>query len=228
MAEKVVVIEDEPLVRDLVVFNLKHVGYSVFTAGDYATGLAALNTRPDLAIIDVMFPGGDGFSLTRAARDLQLNFPILMLTARGDGQSKVRGFDCGADDYVTKPFDIPELLARVRALLRRGKGQTAPEASRLELGAFWVRFDTGRANSSEGEVGLTDKELKLVDYFTRHADKVLSRADLLEEVWGVTGASDDATVDASVTRLRTLFELNPAAPAIFVSVRGRGYLFKRP
>ncbi len=228
MAERVVVIEDEPLVRDLVVFNLKHVGYTVSTAGDYAAGLKALQTKPDLAIVDVMFPGGDGFSLTREARDLKLTFPILMLTARSDGQSKVRGFDCGADDYVTKPFDIPELLARVRALLRRGKGQSAPEANRLELGAFWVRFDTGRANTREGDLALTDKELKLVDYFTRHEDKVLLRSDILEEVWGMEHGPTEKTVDDAVKRLQHLFELDPAAPAIFVNARGRGYHFKRP
>jgi DNA-binding response OmpR family regulator len=227
VAERVVVIEDEPLVRDLVVFNLRHVGYEVQTAGTFAAGLEALKTRPDLAIIDVMFPGGDGFALTREARDQQLKFPILMLTARNDGQSKVRGFDCGADDYVTKPFDIPELLARVRALLRRGKGESAPAPSKLALRNFWVRFDTGKALTTEGEVSLGDKELKLIGYFSRNEDKVLSRADLLEEVWGAD-AGGDRTVDAAMSRLRTLFETNPDAPAIFVTVRGRGYLFKRP
>ena len=227
MAERVVVIEDEPLVRDLVVFNLKHVGYEVATAGTFAEGLVALKTKPDLAIIDVMFPGGDGFTLTREARDLQLKFPILLLTARSDGQSKVRGFDCGADDYVTKPFDIPELLARVRALLRRGKGQSAPTVSKLELGKFWVRFDTGRALSHEGEVSLADPELKLISYFVRNEDKVLSRGDILEEIWGVDPVGERA-FDSSISRLRALFEAKPEAPGIFVTVRGRGYLFKRP
>jgi len=224
VAEKVVVIEDEPLVRDLVIFNLKHVGYEVTTAGNYAAGLELLKTRPSLAIIDVMFPGGDGFSLTREARDQGLKFPILLLTARGDGQSKVRGFDCGADDYVTKPFDIPELLARVRALVRRGKGEAAPAPSKLLLGGFWVRFDTGRALTTDGEVSLSDKDLKLVEHFSQHEDKVLTRADLLEEVWG--GEAGD--VDAAIGRLRAMFEVDPAAPTVFVSARGRGYLFKRP
>ena len=227
MAEKVVVIEDEPLVRDLVVFNLKHVGYEVTTAGTFDSGLTALKTRPDLAIIDVMFPGGDGFSLTREARDQGFTFPILLLTARSDGQSKVRGFDCGADDYVTKPFDIPELLARVRALLRRGKGESAPAPSKLALGKFWVRFDTGRALTHVGEVSLSDKELKLLAYLTDNEDKVISRADLLEEVWGAA-ASGDRTIDDAIARLRTLFEPATDKAAIFITVRGRGYLFKRP
>ena len=222
MAERVVVVEDEPLVRDLVFFNLKHVGYEVVTAGTFAAGLELLKTGPDLAILDVMFPGGDGFTLTREARDQGLKFPILLLTARSDGQSKVRGLDCGADDYVTKPFDIPELLARVRSLLRRGKGQSAPAASKLALGAFWVRFDTGRALTREGEVSLDGKELGLIAYFARNEDKVLSRADLTEDVWGTDG------VEAGIAKLRALFEVDPQAPAIFVSVRGRGFLFKRP
>ncbi len=226
MAERVVVIEDEPLVRDLVVFNLKHVGYEVTSAGTFAAGLEALKTRPDLAIIDVMFPGGDGFTLTREARDQQLKFPILLLTARSDRQSKVRGFDCGADDYVTKPFDIPELLARVRALLRRGKGQSAPAAAKLSLGKFWVRFDTGRALTQDGELSLSDKELKLLTYFSHNEDKVLSRSDILEEVWGAE-ATGDRTVDGAVSRLRALFEIDAEAPTFFITVRGRGYLFKR-
>jgi DNA-binding response OmpR family regulator len=227
VAERVVVIEDEPLVRDLVIFNLKHVGYEVATAGNFAAGLELLKTRPDMAILDVMFPGGDGFSLTREARDQGLKFPILLLTSRSDGQSKVRGFDCGADDYVTKPFDIPELLARVRALLRRGKGESVPAASKLALGKFWVRFDTGRALTQDGEIGLSDKELKLIAYFHHNEDKVISRGDLLEEVWGVDAVGDQ-TVDAAMARLRALFETDANAPGVFITVRGRGYLFKRP
>ena len=163
MAEKILVIEDEALVRDLVVLNLKHAGYQVTSAATFATGAAAL-AQPDvqLAIVDVMLPGGEGFQLVRDARDAGVRYPILMLTARSEVQAKVRGLDCGADDYLTKPFDVAELLARIRSLLRRATGTVAAAPRALELGTagYSVRFDTGRAVTAEGEVTLSDKELQ--------------------------------------------------------------------
>ena len=230
MPETVLVVEDEKLVRELVTLNLKHAGFSVKTATNYADGLSSLTAQPppSLAIVDVMFPGGDGFLLTRTARDRGVSFPILMLTARGDTTLKVRGLDCGADDYLTKPFDVPELLARIRALIRRGSG--TPELigrPRFELGRFWIRFDTGQALTNEGELSLSDKELKLMELFAAHENKPLSRTDILEEVWGMGAFPTDRTVDNFVLRLRKLFEANPEEPAHFVTLRGRGYLFRR-
>jgi len=226
MAERIHVIEDEPLVRDLVALNLEHEGYTVTTSGTFADGLRALTTEPPaLAIVDVMLPGGDGFTLTREARDKGVTSPILMLTARAESQSKVRGLDCGADDYLTKPFDVSELLARVRALLRRAHGDLPPPV-RFDFGSYWVRFDTGRAFTNEGELSLTDKELKLLELFVKHRDRVLTRIDILEEVWGMDVFPTDRTVDNFVLRLRKLFEPDPAEPVFFVTARGRGYLFK--
>ncbi|GMU61612.1 MAG: DNA-binding response regulator [Myxococcaceae bacterium] len=228
MADRILLIEDEPLVRDLVVLNLRHAGYEVRTAGTFAEGEAALaEAKADLAIVDVMLPGGEGFVLVRQARDSGLKIPILMLTARSDVQSRVRGLDCGADDYLTKPFDVAELLARVRSLLRRASGTVAGPPKQLELGKFWIRFDTGRALTHEGEVTLSDKELKLMELFARNEDKVLSRADILEEVWGMDAFPTDRTIDNFVLRLRRLFEANPEEPARLITVRGRGYLFKK-
>lgn len=228
MAEKILVIEDEALVRDLVVLNLKHAGYQVTSAATFATGAAAL-AQPDveLAIVDVMLPGGEGFQLVRDARDAGARYPILMLTARSEVQAKVRGLDCGADDYLTKPFDVAELLARIRSLLRRATGTVAAAPQALELGhGFSVRFDTGRAVTTEGEVTLSDKELKLMELFSRNVDKVLARADILEEVWGMDAFPTDRTIDNFILRLRRLFEPNPESPVHFVTVRGRGYLFR--
>jgi two-component system alkaline phosphatase synthesis response regulator PhoP len=226
--ERIHVIEDEPLVRDLVALNLEHEGYAVTTSGSFADGLRALAADPPaLAIVDVMLPGGDGFTLTREARDRGVTCPILMLTARAESQSKVRGLDCGADDYLTKPFDVAELLARVRALLRRAHGDLPPPV-RFDFGNYWVRFDTGRAFTNEGELSLTDKELKLLELFVRHRDRVLTRIDILEEVWGMDVFPTDRTVDNFVLRLRKLFEPDPAEPVFFVTARGRGYLFKAP
>jgi len=226
--ERIHVVEDEPLVRDLIVLNLEHEGYSVTSSGTYPEGLHALTGEPPtLAIVDVMLPGGDGFTLTRSVRDKGVTCPILMLTARGESSSKVRGLDCGADDYLTKPFDVPELLARVRALLRRARGDLPPPV-RFDFGVYWVRFDTGRALTNEGELSLTDKELKLLELFVRHRDRVLTRIDILEEVWGMDVFPTDRTVDNFVLRLRKLFEKDPAEPVHFVTARGRGYLFKAP
>jgi two-component system, OmpR family, alkaline phosphatase synthesis response regulator PhoP len=228
MADQVLVIEDEALVRDLVVLNLKHAGYEVSAEGAFASGLKAL-TGPgiDLAIVDVMLPGGEGFALVRQARDEGVKCPILMLTSRSEVSSRVRGLDCGADDYLTKPFDVSELMARVRSLFRRAQGVVAATPKQLQLGTFWIRFDTGLALTNEGEVTLSDKELRLMEFFARNEDKVLSRADMLEEVWGMDAFPTDRTVDNFVLRLRKLFESNPEDPGHIVTVRGRGYLFRR-
>ncbi len=227
MADTILVIEDEALVRDLVVLNLKHAGYEVRAEGTFARGAAALRQSGlSLAIVDVMLPGGEGFALVREARDAGVRCPILMLTARSEVQAKVRGLDCGADDYLTKPFDVTELLARIRSLLRRAGGVvSAPEQS-LKVGRFTVRFDTGRATTNEGEVTLSDKELKLMELFSRNLDKVLSRADILEEVWGMDTFPTDRTIDNFILRLRRLFEPEPESPVHFITVRGRGYLFR--
>jgi DNA-binding response OmpR family regulator len=228
VAERVLVIEDEALVRDLVVLNLKHAGYDVVWAATFADGAKALATPGvDVAIVDVMLPGGEGFQLVRDARDAGVRFPIMMLTARSEVNAKVRGLDCGADDYLTKPFDVAELLARVRSLLRRASGSIAAAPKALELsGGFSVRFDTGRAVTTEGEVTLSDKELKLMELFSRNVDRVLTRADILEEVWGMDAFPTDRTIDNFIVRLRRLFETNPESPVHFVTVRGRGYLFR--
>jgi two-component system response regulator VicR len=228
MTDRILLIEDEPLVRDLVVLNLRHAGYDVRTAGTFADGEKALAEGGDeLAIVDVMLPGGDGFVLVRQARDQGVKIPILMLTSRSDVQSRVRGLDCGADDYLTKPFDVTELLARVRSLLRRACGNVAFPPRQLQLGPYWIRFDTGRALTREGEVTLSDKELRLMEFFAKNEDRVLSRADILEEVWGMDAFPTDRTIDNFVLRLRRLFEANPEEPTRLVTVRGRGYLFRK-
>ena len=243
MAERVLVIEDEPLVRDLVALNLQHAGYEVATAATFGDGLRLVTSEPfALAVVDVMLPGGDGMELVRKAREAGVRCPMLILTARNETTAKVRGLDVGADDYVTKPFDVPELLARVRALLRRaattsaGPGAGAADgaevsagASRFAFGArqqYWIRFDSGQAMSNEGEVTLSDKELRLMEQLMKHENRVLSRADLLEEVWGMDAFPTDRTIDNFILRLRRLFEPDPEAPVHLVTVRGRGYMFR--
>ena len=228
MAERVLVVEDELLVRELISLNLSHAGYEVETAVDFQSGLEGLTKKkPALAVVDVMFPGGDGFLLVRTARAAGVSCPILMLTSRSDTTSKVRGLDAGADDYLTQPFDVPELIARVRALLRRSSGQPTQERPRFELGEYWVRFETGQAFTREGELSLSDKELKLMELFVKRENQALSRADILEEVWGMDRFPTDRTVDNFILRLRRLFEPDPENPVHFVTLRGRGYLFRK-
>ena len=222
----ILLVEDEPLVAELVALNLRHDGHTVRHESTFANSLSALNEAPfELAIVDVMLPDGDGFTLTSTARAAGKTLPVLILTARNDTPSKVRGFDCGADDYLVKPFDVPELLARVRALLRRGRPQAA--AQRFQLGALSARFDTGEAQTNEGNLVLSEKELRLLELFTQRENQLLTRADILEEVWGMDSFPSDRTVDNFVMRLRKLFEAQPDDPAHFLTLRGRGYLFRR-
>ncbi len=226
MAERVLVIEDDALVRDLVTLNVAHAGYEVVEAVDFASGMSQLLEGSwDLALVDAMLPGGDGFTLTRTAREKGVRKPILLLTARADVPSRVRGLDCGADDYLAKPFDVQELLARVRAALRRASPGPMRD-TRLTLGTYWVRFDTGQAFTSEGLLSLSEKELRLMQFFANRPDEALSRADILEEVWGMDAFPTDRTVDNFIMRLRRLFEADPEAPTHLLTLRGRGYLFK--
>ncbi len=229
MADRILVVEDEPLVAQLLAMNLTHVGHEVEIAGDFPAGLAAIS-RPgfSLAIVDAMIPKGDGFALIKQARGQGVAVPIMMLTARNDIASKVKGLDAGADDYLTKPFDVSELLARVRALLRRArKAPTLTGRPLFGLGKFWIRFDTGQAQTNEGELSLSDKELKLMELFVGAENQALSRTDILEEVWGMDAFPTDRTVDNFILRLRRLFEPDPENPVHFVTLRGRGYLFRR-
>ncbi len=222
---RILIIEDEPLVAELVALNLRHEGHTTHGETTHAGALKAIGEGFDLAIVDVMIPGGDGFSVVRSARQAGHTLPVLMLTALSDTNSKVRGLDCGADDYLVKPFDVPELLARVRALLRRGKVEAPPP--RFMLGERWARFDTGEASTNEGTLVLSDKELRLLALFTQRENQLLSRADILEEVWGMDTFPSDRTVDNFILRLRKLFEPAPDAPEHFITLRGRGYLFRR-
>lgn len=227
MPERVLVIEDERLVRDLIALNLRHAGYAVDLAVDFQSGLDKLREGAfDLGVVDVMLPGGDGFELVRAARAAGIRAPLLMLTARTDTSAKVRALDGGADDYLTKPFDVDELLARARALLRRARGEP-PVNLPVDIGPYQVRLDSGEAKTREGKVTLSEKELRLLTVFLAHEDQPLTRADILEEVWGMDTSPVDRTVDNFVMRLRRLFEPDPDNPVHFVTLRGRGYLFRR-
>lgn len=228
MPERILVVEDDSLVRNLVVLNLLDAGHEVHAVGTFSEGDARLAEGGwSLAVLDLMLPGGDGFELVQRARARGQGFPLLMLTARGEVHAKVRALDSGADDYLPKPFDVEELLARVRALLRRAGGSVPAPAQVLTIGSYQVRMDSGEALTREGPVVLSDKELRVLTLFARLENQPLSRADILEEAWGMDAFPTDRTVDNFILRLRRLFEPDPEHPIHFVTLRGRGYLFRR-
>ncbi|MBE2250670.1 MAG: response regulator transcription factor [Myxococcus sp.] len=227
MTVPTLLVEDDALLAEMVALNLSHMGLEVRRASSFAEGRdALLSGAYQLAILDVMLPGGDGFELARLARRSGLQLPIVMLTARDDVAAKVHGLDCGADDYVTKPFHTEELLARIRALLRR-KAAPADVNRRVDLSPWWLDTETGLAHTSEGETLLSDKERKVMQLFIAKEGEVLSRNDILDAAWGENEFPTDRTVDNFIVRLRRLFEKDVENPRRFVTVRARGYLFRR-
>lgn len=226
---RILVVEDNADLAFGLRTNLEFEGYHVTLAGDGPSGLArARNTSPDLMILDLMLPGMDGYQVLRTLRQEGFPKPVLLLTARGEEADKVRGFRLGADDYVTKPFGLLELLARVEALLRRAGGASAvPD----EPGA--IRFDdvevdpVAREVRRGGEsVALTPKEFDLLLALIRHEGAVVSRLDLQREVWGHRADVITRTVDTHVAELRRKLEPNPSAPTHILTVRKAGYRFK--
>lgn len=228
MPERILVVEDDSLVRNLVVLNLLDAGHEVHAVGTFAEGDSRLAEGAwSLAVLDLMLPGGDGIELMKRVRARGHRFPLLMLTARAEVHAKVRALDSGADDYLPKPFDVEELLARVRALLRRAGASVPAPARLLAIGSCTVHMDSGEALTREGPVVLSDGELRLLTLFARMENQPLSRADILEEAWGMDAFPTDRTVDNFILRLRRLFEPAPEHPEHFVTLHGRGYIFRR-
>jgi len=227
---RVLVAEDEPLIGRLIELNLRHAGHDVSWVQDGHAALTAARDQPwDLFVLDIMLPGLTGLEIARQLREEGRTLPVLMLTARGDTASKVSGLDAGADDYLVKPFDLEELLARVRALVRRSQGSRhVPSTELVPLGRFWVHLATRQAETQQGPLVLTDKECGLMALFWRRRSETLTRAEILEEVWGMDAFPTERTVDNVVVRLRRLFEPDPDHPTLIVSVRGQGYRLQPP
>ncbi len=238
---KVLLAEDEEHIAAGLRFNLQNQGYEVTVLANGTEALEVLERqRFDLLILDVMLPGVDGVEITRARRRQGDWTPILMLTARDDPKDVIGGIEAGADDYMTKPFDLEELFARVRGLLRRQvwmRSRNEKAASdvqpafdgpeRLEFGECRIDFKTLRARSADGaESELSPKEAAIMRIFAQHPDEVISRGRLLEEVWGLKSTLQTRTVDNFIMRLRKRFEEKPENPKHILSVRGAGYRFK--
>jgi len=225
-ADKVLVVEDDANLLETLKYNLHREGYDVLTAADGEKAVeVARAQRPALIILDIMLPGMNGFEVCRILRK-DMNVPILMLTARSDETDRIIGLEIGADDYVTKPFSVRELLARVRAMLRRSKmTEAVSSAAPVSLKIDDLEIDIARHRASLAGAGLelSPKEFDLLVFLARNQGLVFSRAQLLEKVWGYDFAGDTRTVDVHVRWLRRKIETDPARPARIVTVRGTGY-----
>jgi DNA-binding response OmpR family regulator len=240
---KVLVVDDEPVLVETIAYNLEQAGYEVTTAADGASALeVARRERPDLVILDIMLPEMDGLEVCRLLRreNSTATTPIMMLTAKGEEIDKVVGLEVGADDYVTKPFGRRELLARVKALLRRAEyaphseerpAQVTTEGSaqsNRELAAGPLRIDlAGRRVICRGqELELQPKQFELLTYLVRNRGTVLTRDQILHNVWGYDYTGDTRTVDVHVRWLREKLEEDPANPRLIQTMRGVGYVFR--
>lgn len=226
---RVLLVEDDQLIGTMVRLNLEQEGFEVDWLQSAEPALPLVGERRfDVLLLDINLPGMSGIDLARELRRTGVGTPIVMLTARDDTASKVEALDGGADDYVPKPFDIAELVARVRAQIRRSQGSLEVGTDReLILGRAQVDVERRTIRAFDGTViELSGKELKLLHFFARNPRRVLSRADILEEVWGMDVAPTERTVDNFVVRLRRWIEETPERPRHILTVRGEGYRFE--
>ena len=228
----VLIIEDEKNIVDILRFNLQREGYATLEAYDGEEGLRmALSENPDLLLLDVMLPKMIGFDVCRAVRQKGSSVPVIILTAREEEADKVLGLEIGADDYITKPFSMRELIARVGANIRRTamaspNQATAAEGAMPMAGDLAVNTDSHQVFRSGAVIDLTAREYELLVFLASHPNKVYSRIDLMEQVWNYGYVGDDArTVDVTVRRLREKIETDPATPQFILTRRGAGYYF---
>jgi two-component system alkaline phosphatase synthesis response regulator PhoP len=224
-SERVLLIEDDPSIVAGLELNLSLEGYEVLTAADGESGYRlAVDRAPDLIVLDIMLPGTNGLEVLRRLRQIDADVPVLILTARGDEADKVLGLTLGADDYISKPFNLGELRARINASLRRQRLRAAGQSVR-EFGDVRVDLDRHQVRRAGKDVPMTAREFALLAYFLRNAERALTRETLLGEVWQ-TDYLTQRTIDNFVGRLRAKFEPDPDRPRYFLTVRGVGYRFE--
>ena len=227
--QRVLIVEDEKNIVDILRFNLQREGYATCEAYDGADGLEkARAEHPDLILLDVMLPKMNGFDVCRSLRQEGDNVPVIILTAREEEADKVLGLEIGADDYITKPFSMRELLARVKVNIRRtAMLHTDTAGSTMDTGTdLVINTDTYQVTKAGKVIGLTQREYELLTFLASHPGKVYSRIDLMEQVWNYGYVGEDVrTVDVTVRRLREKIEDDPAAPAYILTRRGVGYYF---
>ena len=227
--KKILVVDDEALLVKGIRFNLQNDGYEVITGCDGVEAVElARSQSPDLVVLDVMMPRLDGLTACSKIREFS-DVPIILLTAKTADMDKLLGFDQGADDYLTKPFNILELKARIRALLRRSGGSTPKEPPKNELTGGTIRLDLDARNAYKGDqlADLTAKEFDVIEYLMRNPNRVFSRENLLDTIWAYEYRSDIRTVDVHIRRLREKLEENPAEPKHIMTKWGVGYYFKK-
>ncbi|MCK4307335.1 response regulator transcription factor [candidate division WOR-3 bacterium] len=223
--EKILIIEDEiDMVRGLK-DNLEYEGYKVISAGDGLEGIARTQKeKPDLIILDIMLPKMNGFDVCKELRAKKINIPVLMLTAKGEEVDKVLGLEIGADDYVTKPFSVRELLARVKALLRR-TGKPYEQIKSYEFGNVKLDFKKCIATKRKKKIELSYFEVEILKLLIAHKDEPVTREEILDQIWGLEAYPTNRTVDNYVVRLRQKLEDDPKAPEHIVTVHRIGYKF---
>ena len=228
----VLIVEDEKNIVDILRFNLQREGYATLEAYDGADGLSIAQTQnPDLILLDVMLPKMNGFDVCKALRSQGNNVPVIILTAREEESDKVLGLEIGADDYITKPFSIRELIARVGANIRRTamlNRSNAPSGSGEQMiaaGNLSINTDRYQVSKNGKPIELTQREYELLCFLASRANKVFSRTDLMEQVWNYDYVGDARTVDVTVRRLREKIEDDPASPTYILTRRGVGYYF---
>jgi DNA-binding response OmpR family regulator len=225
---RVLLVEDDPHLAKGLLFNLEREGYEVFLVDNGLSALDQLREKDfDLIILDLMLPKMGGLEVARTIRETNTRFPILMLTAKSSRKDREIGLEAGADDYLTKPFHLPELLLRVKGILRRSEWYKEPvhdqEIFRFEK--MWINFGTGKANGIDGEFCLTTKEALVMKLLVEKKGNVVHREELLEKVWGYDPQTETRTVDNFISRLRKYFEKTPQEPVYIITIREKGYQF---
>lgn len=221
----ILVIEDDVSILRGLKDNLKFEGYEVLTATDGQEGIVlALEQSPDLVLLDIMLPGPSGYDICRKVKEQKPYLPIIMLTARSKEVDKIAGLDLGADDYVTKPFSTPELLARIRAVLRRPKNETSIQET-YSFGDVTLDFKQYQTFINNEEIHLSAREYEIMKFLIKHAGDVIHRHVLLDEVWGYESYPTTRTVDNCIMDLRKKLEKEPSRPKHILSIRGVGYKF---
>jgi len=224
---KILVVDDEPLLVKGIRLNLQNEGYDVITGSNGMEAVqAARSENPDLIILDVMMPEMDGLQACSTIREFS-QVPIILLTAKAEDMDKLMGFENGADDYLTKPFNILELKARIRAMLRRAKPTTAEKAEQLSIGTICLDLNARNAYRDGVLVDLTAKEFDVIEFLMRNPNRVYSREALLDTLWSYEYRSDIRTVDVHIRRLREKLEQSPADPEYIMTKWGVGYYFKK-
>jgi DNA-binding response OmpR family regulator len=229
-AKRILLVEDDPAIADGLRSGLQQEGYAVEWRSSGSAGVLAAETlHPHLIILDVRLPDGSGFDVCRELRRRQLTQPILMLTVRADEVDKVLGLEMGADAYMTKPYSLRELLATVRALLRRAYGDlSSAESTQLHVHDLTIDLDSGSVRRGSQLLNLTPTELRLLIYLARNKGQALSRSQILQAVWGYDDVESERTVNVHIRRLREKVEPEPSAPRLILTVPGIGYRLHDP